>query len=714
MDPTPGFSFHEDDRGWIGGSVTLPSSIPAHARHASSKRTWRTEKAAKKDAAFHAYAALFEAGLLNDHLLPICQDWNVNEGLEERAPPARLQIELWDLWAQSISEDWHKLEVRITPSASLCLGHEPPIHMILRTHRQPPTPPTLELYWNGQTTFEIQFGPSGPCRRPSPPLLRRMHRFTSALYRAPRSKRHWRVDDELLIFFEPSEDEAWCPDVAARPADQFCGKQLRNLVRVASRGDTPYLFSQWTQHDEVVCLRLPKRRNFSLAVEPKLAIEQNVLADSTDMRQARTETFALHDCTVDSVAVSWARVGLSMPDILLHIHDYAQVDRLQDDVLRGVSLLNRDYIRSAVTAPSAQRSTNYQRFEFLGDCVLKYVTSCHLFNTYPNWPEGYLSQRRSLLVCNATLACAAIRTGLGRYIICEPIDYRQWTLPSTTTTQHSREVSSKSLADVVEALIGAAWLEAGMEAARRRIDVFLPAMLTSVQMHDSTITRRQISGKCKQVETLIGHKFANSMLLSQALTHPSYAQVLRTESYERLDMLVAELQAEHVDRLTQGRMTQMKSALVNSDLLGFLCFNLRSTETHRGINTVTTEIQETYERSLADYLDFHYDVAAIHRDAHARYYEFRDAVNQELEHGAYHPWTKLKQMGINKMFSDMVESVLGAIFLDSGQELRACRSFAQRLGLYRYAKRMIDGEVDVTAREALTDLSGRNQDGTGE
>ncbi|KAK3113045.1 Dicer-like protein 2 [Teratosphaeriaceae sp. CCFEE 6253] len=138
-------SFHEDQNGWIGANVTLPHSIPAYAGHASSKRTWRTEKAAKKDAAFHAYAALFKAGLLNDHLLPISQEWNINEGLGEVAPPARLQIESSDLWARSKdANDWYKLGIQIIPLASLCHNYEPLIHVVLNTYQQPSTPPTLD------------------------------------------------------------------------------------------------------------------------------------------------------------------------------------------------------------------------------------------------------------------------------------------------------------------------------------------------------------------------------------------------------------------------------------------------------------------------------------------------------------------------------------------------------------------------------------------
>ena len=168
-------------------------------------------------------------------------------------------------------------------------------------------------------------------------------------------------------------------------------------------------------------------------------------------------------------------------------------------------------------------------------------------------------------------------------------------------------------------------------------------------------------------------------------------------------MLVAELLAEHIDKLTQGRMTQVKAALVNADLLGFLCFHLRSQETHRAIKTDSvdahpTETIETYEYSLADYLEFHSDIAAIHQEDRTRYHSLQHDLQQELEHSTFHPWAMLKQLGVNKMFSDMIEGIIGAIFLDSGQELSACRAFSGRLGLHRYANRVIEEQVDVMSR----------------
>ncbi len=103
--------------------------------------------AARKAAAFHAYAALYKAGLLNDSLLPVSQEWNIDEGLEKTVTPARLRIESSDLWARSKdANDWYKLELWIVPQAGFCPNYGPPIHVILNTYRQSSTLPTLKLY----------------------------------------------------------------------------------------------------------------------------------------------------------------------------------------------------------------------------------------------------------------------------------------------------------------------------------------------------------------------------------------------------------------------------------------------------------------------------------------------------------------------------------------------------------------------------------------
>ncbi|MBH1988959.1 MAG: ribonuclease III [Myxococcaceae bacterium] len=101
------------------------------------------------------------------------------------------------------------------------------------------------------------------------------------------------------------------------------------------------------------------------------------------------------------------------------------------------------------------RSQN-ERLEFLGDAVLGLIAARNLYLKFPNSNEGTLTQLRALYVCQANLVKAAERLGLGRY------------LRVAKAMRLSGAVQQASiLSDVVEALIGAAYLDQDFEAAER-------------------------------------------------------------------------------------------------------------------------------------------------------------------------------------------------------------------------------------------------------
>jgi len=70
----------------------------------------------------------------------------------------------------------------------------------------------------------------------------------------------------------------------------------------------------------------------------------------------------------------------------------------------GYHFHNVQLLIQALTHRSAQTETHNERLEFLGDAVLSLVISTALFKQYPQANEGTLSQARSTLVCEATLA----------------------------------------------------------------------------------------------------------------------------------------------------------------------------------------------------------------------------------------------------------------------------------------------------------------------
>jgi len=96
-----------------------------------------------------------------------------------------------------------------------------------------------------------------------------------------------------------------------------------------------------------------------------------------------------------------------------------------------------------------------ERLEFLGDSVLGIVISDYLFRNYPKLPEGELTKTRAKIVCEPTLADCARAITLGDYLL----------LGKGEEATGGRDRTSL-LADAYEALIGAIYLDGGIESAQ--------------------------------------------------------------------------------------------------------------------------------------------------------------------------------------------------------------------------------------------------------
>jgi ribonuclease-3 len=111
-------------------------------------------------------------------------------------------------------------------------------------------------------------------------------------------------------------------------------------------------------------------------------------------------------------------------------------------------------LQRALTHRSASGTSN-ERLEFLGDSVLQMVVSEFLFGERPDASEGRLSRLRSSLVKDSTLASIAMELDLGQHLILGSGERK--------SGGHRR---ASILADSMEALFGAVYLDAGFEAAR--------------------------------------------------------------------------------------------------------------------------------------------------------------------------------------------------------------------------------------------------------
>lgn len=134
----------------------------------------------------------------------------------------------------------------------------------------------------------------------------------------------------------------------------------------------------------------------------------------------------------------------------------------------GYCFQDKSYLKLALTHSSysnenkSHKKENNERMEYLGDAVLELSVSDYLYYEYPEKHEGELTKIRSSLVCERTLSRCARDISLGRYLF----------LSKGEDMTGGRDRDS-ILSDAFEALIGAIYLDGGLENARKFIDTYL-------------------------------------------------------------------------------------------------------------------------------------------------------------------------------------------------------------------------------------------------
>lgn len=133
--------------------------------------------------------------------------------------------------------------------------------------------------------------------------------------------------------------------------------------------------------------------------------------------------------------------------------------RFRDAALLQTALTHSSYANE-------HRCASNERLEFVGDSVLGMVAASYLYQHFPELPEGKMTKLRAELVCEHSLREVAERLELGRYLLLGRGE--------EGTGGRSRP---SILADCVEAVIAALYIDGGMEPARRLIDTYILSKL---------------------------------------------------------------------------------------------------------------------------------------------------------------------------------------------------------------------------------------------
>ena len=166
------------------------------------------------------------------------------------------------------------------------------------------------------------------------------------------------------------------------------------------------------------------------------------------------------------------------------------LEELQDKI--GYRFRNTELLKQALTHSSfaneqkINKLKDYERLEFLGDAVLELVSSEFLFRENPQMPEGQLTKLRASMVCEPALAYCAKDIDLGSYILLGRGE-------EYTGGRYRSSINS----DVMEAIIGAIFLDGGIENAKKHIYRFILSDLENkiLFLDSKTILQEEIQKK---------------------------------------------------------------------------------------------------------------------------------------------------------------------------------------------------------------------------
>ena len=284
------------------------------------------------------------------------------------------------------------------------------------------------------------------------------------------------------------------------------------------------------------------------------------------------------------------------------------------------------------------------------------------------------------------------------------------------------------LADVIESLIGAAYVHGGIDLGFECINHFKLGMTLAPldkridEMLGRVGTLENVPLQLSTVEEMIGYTFQHKLLLIEALAHASYESDIDTPSYERmeflgdsvLDMVVTDyLYNAPGKKYSPGHMHLRRSAVVNTHFLAYLClctFTKIETEMPQ-IDIRSWTLPGSSSSSSPSLVSTTQEIylwkCILHSSPHMledqtktfdSFVKWRRSIESDLGQGKIFPWAALTRLQAPKFFSDIVESIIGAVYLDSRGDLSssgAVQRVMRKLGILDVLEWIVRDDVDI-------------------
>ena len=737
-DCRPQFSVYHTYDQFYTAEVVLPTSVDPSVRYACSSQKWRSQNQARRDAAFQAYVQIYKIGLINENLLPIIKDLDDKSRLQDQEyslsmVPVLPEIDPW----QGIS-DKHKSHGQFTQwncaAASLRVNGIEHIKCIFLLPAKIVPIHRLRIHWNANLHFDFALAPITPvlCRHSDIVAAKEL---TFALLHSVYGSRMSGEQDDFLVYIIPTDlislKRIKATEVYKKTKGLHNSKLLHSLglVHETRRHGIKRVFKgfqwgyevdpEWVGRDDISIesselyiktTRLSKKGYLISPFSSKLA--QSEIRSSSDMLRAR-------DCVIDDVPLPYTMFAFLIPTIFHRLRGNMLANLLHNEQLMPVQLSNLELILAATTASSASDPMNYQRLEFLGDCILKYCVSLQLMAQYTSWPESYLTAAKEKLISNKNLTKISITHKLSRFTVLKGIKVAKWRpqlvrdFGGLASQDEYIFRSAKVQADVVESLIGATFVEGGISKTLTLLEQFLPS--DAWYDHSSIVKRlfNMIPNEStrylqdEKLEDILGYYFRKKLVLREALTHASFLshRELCSLSYERLeylgdailDHITSDIIFSHHPLLSHSTMHSIRSAIVSTAFLAFVCVEFSQKEKPFQLHSYQTDYprDSNIRRSIWHFMRHaSTELPYAQRETIKRHEDYRLSVLSALQKDKRHPWHLLSRIRASKFFADLIESIIGAIYIDSGGDLSMCLGFLERLGITRYLRRVLYKGID--------------------
>lgn len=692
----------------IGAKAVLPSSLPSQLQHVYGKKAcWLTQRLAERDAAFEAYKALHIAGLVDDHLMPIRPE-------KSKVPQERHGLK--QLHVEGEAQVWNEIDINNLYA-----------HRVEVTYSKDEQYPVLIMVLPRSLPHVLEFALSESTSRSLHVTISPMGQwYGDVLHAKEKTKILFKMAFHTGSAFESLDDINSIPLLLLPESGQIEGWQEHTLFDFLSYHT--FLINQqplliWLKKRARPYVWRPPHNLYASTIIPATPIRKlqiyTGLRNSTENASQSFTNLRLEECITRGIGTVFGPVVLLIPSILHMVGAALRANMARQTVLSSTNLRSGQNLTTALLAKSSAGVLNYERLEFLGDAMLKYYTTLQLFGDHGEATEGVLTAKALDIVSNIRLETAIQNIELARYITTEAPVQAHWKVPKTGNDEPRplRKLLSKTVADCAESILGAAFLDGKEvdEADANCISVLRLLLPEVVWRTPADWVRKLAFPEINQQDTILrtsikkmlGYSFRNASLLREALTHSSLMP--GQQSLDRLEFLgdaiidrIVKTKLFAYGNLDASRMTKSRHALASHHWLAYCALGAQYTlpvnniDTSRKRQTLTVQTNKiVHLTSLVCFSD------STPREqvskSQVRYTKFRNQIEAEL--GTSFPWTSLRKNNAPKVCSDIIESLVAAIYLDCGS-LDECERVLNHVGVMRLIERMaVDKEYEVETPE---------------